>query len=107
MPRNRTTTTSLSSLVAGVLKDLKSGRRLSREDVEGVWARIAGEEASHHSWPRGLRSRRLAIEVENSGWMHSLGLRRQELLEGAVELFGARRVKELSFRIGERSQCQE
>ena len=106
MPHGRDTT-SLSALVAGVLKELKGGWRLSREEIDETWTRLVGEEAARHSWPRGLRSRRLVIEVENSGWMHTLGLRRQELLEGLVELLGIRRVRELSFRIGERRQCPE
>ncbi len=46
--------------------------------------------------------RRLVVEVENSGWMYTLGMERTQLLEGLLELMGAGKVRELSFRIGER-----
>jgi predicted nucleic acid-binding Zn ribbon protein len=97
MSQNRST---LSQIVEKVLSDLKDTKRLSKEEIVQVWNRLVGKEAAQHSWPVGLRSRRLVVEVENSGWMHALGLRRKEILEGLVELLGMRRVKELSFRIG-------
>lgn len=72
------------------------------EEVASVWKRLAGEEAAQHSWPRKLTRGMLTIEVENSGWMHVLGMKKGELLEGWIELMGVARVKGLSFRIGER-----
>ena len=62
-----------------------------------------GEEAAQHSWPRKLEQGTLTVEVENSGWMYVLGMKKRELLEGWIELIGAARVKGLSFRMGEKA----
>jgi len=40
--------------------------------------------------------------VENSGWMHELRMKKLQLQEGLIEMMGAGRVRELSFRIGEK-----
>jgi len=69
-----------------------------------VWQRLVGEEGAQHSWPNRLMGRKLVVEVENSGWMYMLGLRKTELLEGLVELLGASRVRALVLRIGEKQQ---
>lgn len=89
-------------VLSGLLKKLQGDARPSREEVNEVWERLAGQETAGHSWPVRLTQGRMVVEVENSGWMHALGLRRQSLTEGLVELMGAGRVRQLSFRIGEK-----
>ncbi len=69
--------------------------------MQEVWERLVGKEAAKHSWPRQLTRGRLLVEVENSGWMYNLSLKKNQLLQGLVELLGASRMKELSFRMGE------
>ena len=64
-----------------------------------------GEEAARHSWPHRLMGGRLLVEVENSGWMYTLNLKKPQLLEGLMELLGAARVKGLGFRIGEKKDA--
>ena len=92
----------LSEVVTGIVRNFQKEGRLSVEEIAAHWKRLAGGEAAGHSWPRRLGRGRLLVEVENSGWMHALSIRRQWLLEGLVELLGAARVRQLSFRIGER-----
>jgi len=95
-------TTPIGSILIGVVQRLQGGGHPSREEIAGHWRRLAGEEVARHSWPCRLTQRRLIVEVENSGWMYTLGSRKAQLLEGLVELLGAGRVRQLSFRIGER-----
>lgn len=97
--------TLLSDLLSGVLRTLGAVHRPAIEEMELVWKRLAGEEAAQHSWPSRLMRGRLTIEVENSGWMYVLGMKKKELLEGWMELLGAARVKELSFRMGEKGDA--
>ena len=100
MPR-RKDASPLSSVVTAVLQNLQSQKK-PMEELRLLWGRLAGREAARHSWPRRLAQGRLIVEVENSGWMHELGARRQELLEDLTEWMGAWKVRELQFRIGER-----
>ena len=92
-------------VLSGLLKKLQRDARPSREDVNEVWARLAGEEAARHSWPVRLTQGRMVVGVENSGWMHALSLRKPFLVEGLIELMGAGRVRQLSFRIGEKKDA--
>ena len=100
--KKSTPSTPITEALSGLLQKLKTEGRPSLEEVTEVWKRLAGEEAARYSWPRRLNRRCLVVEVENSGWMHELRMKKAPLREGLVELMGAGRVKELSFRIGER-----
>lgn len=84
---------------------MQGGGNPSLEEMGQVWKRLTGEEAARHSWPKRLVGRRLVVEVENSGWMYALGMKKAQLLEGLIELLGAGRVKALVFRIGERKDA--
>jgi len=99
MPRSRPLT-PLADLLPKVLKEMRSDR-LDKETVEMVWRRLVGEKAARYSRPRRLNRRRLVVEVDNSGWMYTLGLKKDRLLIGLIELLGVGRVKSLTFRIGE------
>lgn len=95
----------ISSILSGVLRKVQKGGKLSLEEMAEVWRRVVGTEAAQHSWPRRMVGGRLVVEVENSGWMYALGLKRAQLVEGLMELLGAGRVKTLSLRIGERKDA--
>ena len=96
------TLTPVTDLLFRLLRKMQSEGRPSLEEVTEVWKRLAGEKAAAASQPRRLNRQRLVVEVENSGWMHELRMRKLQLQEGLIELLGAGRVKELSFRIGEK-----
>jgi len=93
---------TLGDVVSGVLQNLN---RPQKDLISQVWTRLAGEKAARHTWPHSLTRKRLLVEVENSGWMYTLGMRKRELLQGLIELMGASRVNQLSFRIGERKDA--
>ena len=92
----------VTQLLSGLLFKMQSEGRPSLEEVTEVWKQLAGERAAAASWPRRLNRRRLVVEVENSGWMHELRMKKLQLQEGLIEMIGAGRVKELSFRIGDK-----
>ena len=100
MARNRSVT-PLSSIVPGLLEGMQTDSRPSLERMRKIWVRLVGEEAAMHSWPRQLAQGTLLVEVENSGWMYTLSLKKQMLIQGLIELLGAGRIKSLSFRIGD------
>ena len=104
MKKKVSTGTPLTEVLSALLKKLQAEGLPSREEVSEIWKRLAGESAAASSWPRRLNRRRLVVEVENSGWMHELRMSKAPLQEGLIELLGAGRVKELSFRIGEKKE---
>lgn len=83
------------------MKGLYTEPRPFKEAIDQVWARLVGKEVAQHSWPRSLSRGRLLVEVENSGYLFTLSLKKNELLQGLIELLGANRVRSLSFRMGE------
>jgi len=95
----------LSDILPQVFRGLNPNARPSQEKIRQVWECLAGSEASQYSWPRRLGKGRLLIEVENSGWMYALRLKKEPLLQGLIELLGVSRVKELHFRMGERKDA--
>ena len=95
-------TRSLVEILPRVFQDLRPDARPSYEAIGGTWERLVGKEAAAHSWPRRLTQGRLTVEVENSGWMYTLRLKKPQLLEGLVELMGINRIKTLGFRMGEK-----
>ena len=97
----------LSKVLHGVLENLQPDTKLGQEEIEAVWERLAGKEAAIHSWPRRLTKGKLLVEVDSSGWLYTLNLKKQFLAEGLIELLGAERLRELSFRIGEKDAKKE
>lgn len=95
----------LGDILPQVFRSLNPAARPSQEKIRHIWECLAGVEASRYSWPRRLKERRLLVEVENSGWMYALRLKKEPLLQGFIELLGVSRVKELHFRMGERKDA--
>ncbi|MCM8794418.1 MAG: DUF721 domain-containing protein [Candidatus Omnitrophica bacterium] len=96
----------LADILPQAMRSMKKGQaHLTKEEIEGVWTKVAGPQAAQHSWPHRMTKKRLIIEVESSGWMYTLNLKRQQLLVGLIELLGADRVTALNFRIGEKKDA--
>lgn len=96
------TEVSIKEIVSPLLRQLQKGHGLSQEKIVGAWRRLVGKEAAGHSWPTRLSGGRLVVAVDSSGWMYTLHQKREELTEGLMELVGARFVRQVSFRIGEK-----
>ncbi len=95
----------IGDLLKKVLHGLQKNSRPSIEEIQEIWGRVAGRKAAGHSWPRRLERGRLIVEVENSGWIYTLNIRKAQLMQGLVELLGADRLRILSFRIGEKKDA--
>ncbi len=95
----------LGELLPQVMHGLRGSARPTKEEIQQVWGKVAGPKAAGRSWPRHLEKGRLIVEVENSGWMYTLNLKKTHLLQGLIELLGADRIKTLSFRIGEKKDA--
>lgn len=91
--------------IQGILKKLlkKLGRkdRLTEEDLLGAWEEVVGAQAAAHSRPVSLRRSRLAVNVDDSGWLYELTLKKKDVITELEGRLKGRRLKDIRFRIGE------
>ena len=89
----------------GLLKKIISGigdkGALTEEDVQAAWDNSVGEAAARHSKPRSLRGSRLIVNIDDSSWMYELTVRKKEILGKMEARLKGKKIKELTFRIGE------
>lgn len=90
----------LGRILEGALKRIKKGK-VSEEEILVIWKESAGEKACNHSRPRSLKKGSLVIDVDSSGWLYELTLRKKELLKAVGQRLKGKKLKEIRFRIGE------
>lgn len=89
----------------GVVKDIISGIRkrglFTEEELWAAWRASAGKKASTHSRPASLRNSGILVNVDGSGWLYELTLKKKEILKKLRMALGERNApKEIRFRIG-------
>lgn len=96
---------SKPSPIGDILKDvfakLDSKKVLFKEDIESFWREIVGEEAFKHSRPLAIRKEVLTVQVDSSGWMQELVMRKRNILKGLKRRLGKDKISEIHFKIGE------
>ncbi|PIQ82476.1 MAG: hypothetical protein COV76_03230 [Candidatus Omnitrophica bacterium CG11_big_fil_rev_8_21_14_0_20_64_10] len=93
--------TPMKDVIRGVMRGIGKKERPGKEEMELVWLELVGPDGIKHSWPKTLRQKRLLVDVENSGWMYTLGMKKNQLLKGLQKKFGQEQILEIRFRIGE------
>lgn len=91
----------LERVVKDIILDLGKRDRLTEEDMASVWEAAAGKRASKHTAPASLKKARLVINVDGSGWLYELTLKKKEILKKLKGRLGDKKVKDIRFRIGE------
>ena len=93
---------AIKGIVEGVLKDWKKKKVFKKDAVEKNWKKVVGKKASQHTRVSSMRSGRLVVESDESGWIYQLSLKKQEIL-GELEKALAKEdigITEIQFRIG-------
>ena len=75
-------------------------RRLTEEDIQGLWEKAAGKLAGRRSNPVSLKKGKLVVSVADSSLLYDLTLRKREILENLRKELKDK-VQEIQFRIGE------
>ncbi|MDD5427882.1 MAG: DciA family protein [Candidatus Omnitrophica bacterium] len=101
MGKERTKQKSIDNIVKDVIKNLSGAGRVSEEDVVGAWAGAAGAKAAKHTKPVSIKKGVMTINVDGSGWLYELTVKKKELLEKLGGKIKGKQVKALRFRIGE------
>lgn len=87
-------------LVTAALGQLKLGEQLDEAEVSAAWSELVGPVLAKHSFPRGLRYGVLTVGVTNPAIQQELyGNLKRDILARLQKRFGARRVRDINFRV--------
>ena len=101
MKREKTRERSIDSVLKDVIKNLSGKGRVSEEEVGEAWVKAAGEKAAGHTKPVSIKKSILTINVDNSGWLYELTIKKGKLLGKLDGKIRGKQLKGLRFRIGE------
>ncbi|MDD5436193.1 MAG: DUF721 domain-containing protein [Candidatus Omnitrophica bacterium] len=91
----------IEKILKDVIKNLKSKKRVSEEDILKAWKEAAGEKAATHTKPVSIRRSVLTVNVDDSGWLYELAIKKAELVKKLEAGLGGKKIKGLRLRIGE------
>ena len=91
----------IGDILKDVFADLETKKNVYREDIESFWKEIAGDDAFKHSKPLTIRKAVLTVQVDSSGWMQELSMRKRNILKGLKRRLGKDKISEIHFKIGE------
>jgi predicted nucleic acid-binding Zn ribbon protein len=87
-------------LVTAALGQLKLGEQANEAEVLAAWSEIVGPVLAKHSIPGALRNGLLTVGVTNPAIQQELrGLLKRDILARLQKRFGARRVRDINFRV--------
>ena len=98
---NRSKISPISEIIKNVFTDLETKKNISKEDIEVFWKDIVGDNGFKHSRPLAIRKEILTVQVDSSGWMQELSMRKRNILKGLKRRLGKDKISEIHFRIGE------
>ena len=91
----------IETIVKSLMEKLDKRSNPTSDEIEGIWKEIVGKKAFAHTKPALLKKKRLVINVDGSGWLYELTLRKDEFLAALKKRLGKDKINELQFRIGE------
>ena len=101
MVKARSKARSIENIVKDVIKNLSGKGRVSEEEINKAWRGAAGDAAAAHTKPVSVKRSVLTINVDSSGWLYELTIKKRELLKKLEGNIRGKQVKGLKFRIGE------
>lgn len=91
----------LSDLIKGLISSLGSKERLSEEDIAAAWTDAVGAKSAKHSRPVSLKKSGLVVNVDGSGWLYELTIKKKDILEKLAGSLKGKKIKDIRFRIGD------
>lgn len=91
--------------VSGILNKLLKKYGLEGKIIENTiahkWEAIVGEIISAHSYPEGIRYKRLYIIVDSPVWLQEMSFYKKDLVEKVNGYFGRYIIKEVYLKTGQ------
>ena len=91
----------IEAVVKSLMEKLDKHSNPTSDEIEDIWKEVVGKKAFAHTKPASLMKKRLVINVDGSGWLYELTLRKDEFLAALKKRLGKDKINELQFRIGE------
>ena len=89
----------------GLVKDAIAGfgkkGRIGAEEVVEAWVYAVGKAASKHSKPVSFNKSVLLVNIDDSGWLYELTIKKKEVLKKLIEKLKGKKLNGIRFRIGE------
>lgn len=92
---------SFGVILSGLAKRLGLESRLMELRLQHHWRDMIGEPTASHTWPDGIRFKKLYLVVRNSVWLQQLSYLKPALLAKLHAEIGPEVVTEIVFRVGE------
>jgi predicted nucleic acid-binding Zn ribbon protein len=94
------TVTTIGDVTKSIISKLSKNRCKKEKKILEAWRRAAGERYYEHTQPVSLRRKELVVNVESSGWLYDLTMRKHVIAQKLKK-----RLKDdfskVRFRIGE------
>lgn len=92
--------TPIGNVTKSVISEL-SGEKLTKEErIKKIWQKAAGRKFSGHTQPASFKKKRLVINVDSSGWLFELTMKKDKIKTRLNRML-KENIEELRFRIGE------
>jgi predicted nucleic acid-binding Zn ribbon protein len=101
MKRKKTDSGPIGNIIKDVIKSLSGKGRVGEEEIYEAWRKAAGDKAAGHTKPVSIKKSVLTVNVDGSGWLYELTIKKKELLEKLDGHMRQKKLKGLRFRIGE------
>jgi len=97
---------SLEGVVRGIVSKMSEQGALTEETIGALWKEAAGARAAKHSRPVSFRRSSLVVNVDGSGWLYELTLKKKEIVKkmsGKIADItnSKKKVRDIHLRIGE------
>jgi len=93
--------TAIDKIVQNVIENLSGKGRVSEEEISEIWRKAVGAKMARHTKPVSIRKSVLLVNVDGSGWLYELTIKKREILGKLDGKFRGKQLKGLRFRIGE------
>jgi predicted nucleic acid-binding Zn ribbon protein len=91
----------IKSVVETVLQKLQKKEQGAKGEIVKAWYAAIDSDAPKHAKPILLRKKVLTIEVDSSGWLYMLNLKKRDMLDKIRKVVGRDKIEDIRFRMGE------
>jgi predicted nucleic acid-binding Zn ribbon protein len=90
---------SIKDVAKDIIKNLSKERHSKEDRIKEAWEKAAGKKFCAHAQPVSFRKKRLVVNVDSSGWLYELTMRKQKIVSRLRKMLKDD-FRELQFRIG-------
>ncbi|MFA5146496.1 MAG: DciA family protein [Candidatus Omnitrophota bacterium] len=91
----------LDGVLENIIAGLKKDKAVTEEDIRAAWRRAAGRKAACHTRPVAIRRAELVVNVDDSGWLYELTLKKKDILKKLSVKLKKKKIRNVRFRIGD------